>query len=76
MIADVIHVSKTIKQTAFTKEERDYKKAFESELKIIKDKPPVDAKDEFAREEMLDYENFISFAEANLEDIMGKESDM
>ena len=74
MIADVIHVSKTIKQTAFTKEERDYKKAFESELKIIKDKPPVDAKDEFAREEMLDYENFISFAEANLEDIMGEKS--
>ena len=26
MIADVIHVSKTIKQTAFTKEERDYNK--------------------------------------------------
>jgi hypothetical protein len=44
MIADVIYTTKTIKQTAFTKEERDYKTAFESELKIIKDKPPVDAK--------------------------------
>jgi hypothetical protein len=44
MIADVIYTTKTIKQTAFTKEERDYKTAFESELKIIKDKPPVDSK--------------------------------
>ena len=55
MIADVIYTTKTIKQTAFTKEERNYKTAFESELKIIKDKPPVDAKDEFAREEMQQY---------------------
>ena len=74
MIADVIHVSKTIKQTAFTKEERDYKKAFESELKIIKDKPPVDAKDEFAREEMLDYaHNCIGVTKKVVQDIIGDE---
>ena len=74
MIADVIHVSKTIKQTAFTKEERDYKTAFESELKIIKDKPPVDAKDEFAREEMLDYaHNCIGVTKKVVQDIIGDE---
>ena len=72
MIADVIYTTKTIKQTAFTKEERDYKTAFESELKIIKDKPPVDAKDEFAREEMLDYaHNCIGVTKKVVQDIVG-----
>jgi len=41
LIADVIYTTKTIKQTAFTKEERDYKTAFQSELDAIKSKPPV-----------------------------------
>ena len=36
MIADVIHVSKTIKQTAFTKEERDYKKALSNRVKTFR----------------------------------------
>ena len=52
LIADVIWSSKTIKETEW---DRDYKLNFEKELKIIKDKPPVDEKDEFAREEMQQY---------------------
>ena len=74
LIADVIHLSKSLKQTAFTKEERDYKTAFESELKIIKDKPPVDAKDEFAREEMISYaHDCISVTKKVVQDIIGKD---
>jgi hypothetical protein len=72
MIADVIYTTKTIKQTAFTKEERDYKTAFESELKIIKDKPPVDSKDEFAREEMQQYaHDCIGVTKKVVQDIIG-----
>ena len=52
LIADVIWSSKTIKETEW---DRDYKLNFEKELKKIKDKPPVDEKDEFAREEMQQY---------------------
>ena len=74
MIADVIHVSKTIKQTSFTKEERDYKTAFQSELDIIKSKPPVDEKDEFAREEMQQYaHDCIGVTKKVVQDIIGKD---
>jgi len=72
MIADVIYTTKTIKQTAFTKEERDYKTAFESELNIIKEKPPVDSKDEFAREEMVSYaHDCIGVTKKVVQDLMG-----
>ena len=72
MIADVIYTTKTIKQTAFTKEERDYKTAFESELNIIKEKPPVDSKDEFAREEMVSYaHDCINVTKKVVQDLMG-----
>ena len=70
-IADVIHKSKTIKETEW---DRDYKLNFDKELKIIKDKPPVDAKDEFAREEMISYaHDCIGVTKKVVQDIMGKE---
>jgi len=55
-------VQRLIAETIWTSEksvtsewDRDYQKNFDKELKQIKDKPPVDAKDKFAREEMLNY---------------------
>ena len=71
LIADVIWSSKTIKETEW---DRDYKLNFEKELKIIKDKPPVDAKDEFAREEMISYaHDCIGVTKKVVQDIIGKE---
>jgi hypothetical protein len=55
LIADVIYTTKTIKQTEFTKEERDYNTAYQTELKLLDEKKPVDKKDEFARKEMLNH---------------------
>jgi len=66
--------TKTIKQTAFTKEERDYKTAYQSELKLLDEKKPVDKKDEFARKEMLEYvHDAISQTKKVVQDIMGKD---
>ncbi len=74
LIADVIYTTKTIKQTAFTKEERDYKTAFQSELDAIKSKPPVDKKDEYARKEMEQYaHDSIGVTKKVVQDIMGKD---
>jgi hypothetical protein len=74
MIADVIYTTKTIKQTVFTKKERDYKTAFQTELDIIKLNPPVDDKDEFAREEMQQYaHDCIGVTKKVVQDIIGKE---
>ena len=74
LIADVIHVTKTITQTAFTKEERDYNTAFQKELEIIKSKPPVDKKDEYARKEMEQYaHDCIGVTKKVVQDIMGKD---
>ena len=71
LIADVIWSSKTIKETEW---DRDYKLNFEKELKIIKDKPPVDAKDEFAREEMINYaHDCVAITKKVAQDIIGKE---
>ena len=71
IIADVIWSSKTIKETEW---DRDYKLNFEKELKIIKDKPPVDAKDEFAREEMINYaHDCVAVTKKVAQDIIGKE---
>jgi len=70
LIADVIWSSKTIKETEW---DRDYKLNFEKELKIIKDKPPVDAKDEFAREEMINYaHDCVAVTKKVVQDIIGK----
>jgi len=72
LIADVIHVTKTITQTAFTKEERDYNTAFQKELEIIKSKPPVDKKDEYARKEMEQYaHDCIGVTKKVVQDIVG-----
>jgi hypothetical protein len=74
MIADVIYTTKTIKQTVFTKKERDYKTVFQTELDIIKLNPPVDDKDEFAREEMQQYaHDCIGVTKKVVQDIIGKE---
>ena len=44
LIADVIYESKTIKKTEFTKEDRDYNTAYQTELKLLDEKKPVDKK--------------------------------
>jgi len=38
LIADVIYESKTIKKTEFTKEDRDYNTAYQTELKLLDEK--------------------------------------
>ena len=69
LIGDVIWTSKQIKEEKW---DRDYQLNFDNELKQIKDKPPVDAKDEFAREEMLDYaHNCIGVTKKIVQDIVG-----
>ena len=74
LIADVIYESKTIKKTEFTKEDRDYNTAYQTELKLLDEKKPVDKKDEFARKEMLNYvHDAISETKKVVQEIMGKE---
>jgi len=74
LIADVIYTTKTIKKTEFTKEDRDYNTAYQSELKLLDEKKPVDKKDEFARKEMLNYvHDAISETKKVVTDIMGKD---
>ena len=69
LIADVIYKSKTIKETEW---DRDYQKCFDSELDIIKEKPPVDAKDEFARKEMISYaHDCIGVTKKVVKDLVG-----
>ena len=69
LIGDVIWTSEETKEEKW---DRDYQLNFDNELKQIKDKPPVDAKDEFAREEMLDYaHNCIGVTKKVVQDIVG-----
>ena len=71
LIGDVIWTSEETKEEKWN---RDYQLNFDNELKQIKDKPPVDAKDEFAREEMLDYaHNCIGVTKKVVQDIIGDE---
>ena len=71
LIGDVIWTSEETKEEKW---DRDYQLNFDNELKQIKDKPPVDAKDEFAREEMLDYaHNCIGVTKKIVQDIIGDE---
>ena len=71
LIGDVIWTSEKTKEEKWN---RDYQLNFDNELKQIKDKPPVDAKDEFAREEMLDYaHNCIGVTKKVVQDIIGDE---
>jgi hypothetical protein len=69
LIADTIWTSE---KSVIAEWDRDYQLNFDNELKQIKDKPPVDAKDEFAREEMLDYaHNCIGVTKKVVQDIVG-----
>ena len=71
LIGDVIWTSEKTKEEKW---DRDYQLNFNKELKNIKVKPPVDAKDEFAREEMLDYaHNCIGVTKKVVQDIIGKD---
>jgi len=71
LIGDVIWTSEKTKEEKW---DRDYQLNFDKELKNIKTKPPVDAKDEFAREEMLDYaHNCIGVTKKVVQDIIGDE---
>ena len=69
LIADEIWKTKTIKETEW---DRDYQKCFDSELDIINEKPPVDAKDEYARKEMVSYaHNCIGVTKKVVKDLVG-----
>jgi hypothetical protein len=71
LIGDVIWTSEKTKEKKW---DRDYQLNFDNELKQIKDKPPVDAKDEFAREEMQQYaHDCIGVTKKVVQDIIGKE---
>ena len=71
LIADTIWTSE---KSVIAEWDRDYQLNFNNELKNIKDKPAVDAKDEFAREEMLDYaHNCIGVTKKVVQDIIGDE---
>jgi len=69
LIADTIWTSE---KSVTSEWDRDYQKNFDKELKQIKDKPPVDAKDKFAREEMLNYaHDCIGVTKKVVQDIAG-----
>ena len=71
LIGDEIWTSEKTKEEKW---DRDYQLNFNKELKNIKVKPPVDAKDEFAREEMLDYaHNCIGVTKKVVQDIVEDE---
>ena len=71
LIGDVIWTSEETKEEKW---DRDYQLNFDNELKQIKDKPPVDAKDEFAREEMQQYaHDCIGVTKKVVQDIIGDE---
>ena len=53
LIGDEIWKTSTMKE--FTKWDRDFNKIFQTELGMINEKPPVDNKDKFAREKMVEY---------------------
>lgn len=74
LISDVIYTTKKIKKTEFTKKDRDYNTAYQTELKFLDEKKPVDKKDEFARKEMLNYvHDAISETKKVVQEILGKE---
>jgi len=71
LIGDTIWTSET---GVIDEWDKDYQLNFDRELKEIKDKPPVDAKDEFAREEMLNYaHDCIGITKKVVQDIVGEE---
>ena len=71
LIGDCIWTSET---NVIDEWDKDYKLNFNKELKDIKDKPPVDAKDEFAREEMQQYaHDCIGITKKVIKDVVGDE---
>ena len=69
LIADEIWKTKTIKETKWN---RDYKKCFDEELDQIKKKNPVDAKDEYARKQMISYAHqCIGITKKVVKDLVG-----
>ena len=71
MIADVIHKSKTIKETEW---DRDYKVCFDQEKESINANPPVDEKDKFGREAMIKFaEDCIPITKKVVQNIIEKE---
>ena len=71
LIGHTIWQTSTMKETKWN---RDYNFCFNNELEIINQKPPVDAKDKFAREEMLSYaHDCIGVTKKVVQDIVGKD---
>jgi len=71
LIGDTIWTSET---GVIDEWDKDYQLNFDKELKEIKDKPPVDEKDKFAREEMLNYaHDCIGITKKVVQDIVGEE---
>jgi len=69
LIADEIWKTKKIKETKW---DRDYKKCFDEELDQIKKKDPVDAKDEYARKQMISYAHqCIDITKKAIKDLVG-----
>ena len=56
-----------------TEWDRDYKVSFEKELTSINKKPPVDDKDAYAKEQMIDFaHDCIGVTKKVVQDITGK----
>ena len=55
--------------------DRDYKVSFEKELSYVNEKPPVDDKDAYAKEQMIDFaHNCIGVTKKVVQDITGKKN--
>ena len=68
LIGDELWRTSTMKEPKW---ERDFNKIFQNELGIINEKPPVDDKDKFAREQMIEYAiDCISVTEKVVKDIV------
>ena len=68
LIGDELWKTSTMKEKKW---ERDFNKIFQNELGTINEKPPVDDKDKFAREKMIDYAiDCITVTEKVVKDIV------
>jgi len=71
LIGNVIWQTPKSKETEW---DRDYKVCFQNELKIVNSKDPVDEKDAYAKEEMIDYaHNCIGVTKKVVQSIAGSE---
>ena len=68
LIGDEVWKTSTMKEEKW---DRDFNKIFQNELGIINEKPPVDDKDKFAREKMIEYAiDCINVTEKVVKDII------